>query len=111
MVAARPDVDMHTRPVMLTPPIRPPHRPSVTGPPAPAPKPRSVATTQVREYVEQINLLQVICWQAAAIAVLLTVFVLIGLMQLPTVAIVFCVAPVSIALAYLAMRSDSGGAA
>jgi chromate transporter len=46
-----------------------------------------------------------------AIAVLLTVFVLIGLMRLPTVAIVLCVAPVSIALAYLAMRSDSGGAA
>jgi chromate transporter len=51
-------------------------------------------------------------WQnLGAIAVLLTVFVLIGLMRLPTVAIVLCVAPVSIALAYLAMRSDSGGAA
>jgi chromate transporter len=46
-----------------------------------------------------------------AIAVLLTVFVLIGLMRLPTVGIVLCVAPVSIVLAYLAMRSDSGGAA
>jgi chromate transporter len=46
-----------------------------------------------------------------AIAVLLSVFVLIGVMRLPTVAIVLCVAPVSIALAYLAMRSDSGGAA
>ena len=46
-----------------------------------------------------------------AIAVLLTVFVLIGLMRLPTVAIVLCAAPVSIALAYLAMRSDSGGEA
>ena len=46
-----------------------------------------------------------------AIAVLLTVFVLIGLMRLPTVAIVLCMAPVSIALAYLAMRSDSGGEA
>jgi chromate transporter len=46
-----------------------------------------------------------------AIAVLLTVFVLIGLMRLPTVGIVLCVAPVSIALAYLAMRSDSGGEA
>lgn len=46
-----------------------------------------------------------------AIAVLLTVFVLIGVMRLPTVGIVLCVAPVSIALAYLAMRSDSGGAA
>ncbi len=44
-----------------------------------------------------------------AIAVLLTVFVLIGLMRFPTVAIVLCVAPLSIALAYLAMRSDSGG--
>jgi chromate transporter len=46
-----------------------------------------------------------------AIAVLLTVFVLIGLMRLPTVGIVLCMAPVSIALAYLAMRSDSGGEA
>jgi chromate transporter len=46
-----------------------------------------------------------------AIAVLLTVFVLIGIVGLPTVPIVLCVAPVSIALAYLAMRSDSGGAA
>ena len=46
-----------------------------------------------------------------AVAVLLTVFVLIGLMRLPTVAIVLCVAPLSIALAYLAMRSDSGGVA
>lgn len=45
------------------------------------------------------------------IAALLTVFVLIGVMRLPTVAIVLCVAPLSIALAYLAMRSDSGGAA
>jgi chromate transporter len=46
-----------------------------------------------------------------AIAVLLTVFVLIGLMRLPTVPVVLCVAPVSIALAYLAMRSDRGGEA
>jgi chromate transporter len=46
-----------------------------------------------------------------AIAVLLTVFVLIGLMRLPTVPVVLCVAPLSIALAVLAMRSDSGGAA
>jgi chromate transporter len=46
-----------------------------------------------------------------AIAVLLTVFVLIGLMRLPTVGIVLCVAPVSVALAYLAMRSDRGGEA
>jgi chromate transporter len=44
-----------------------------------------------------------------AVAVLLGVFVLIGLMQLPTVPVVLCVAPVSIAFAYLAMRSDSGG--
>ena len=46
-----------------------------------------------------------------AVGVLLTVFVLIGLMRLPTVGIVLCVAPVSIALAYFAMRSDSGGEA
>ncbi len=51
-------------------------------------------------------------WQnLGAIAVLLAVFVLIGLMRLPTVAIVLCVAPVSIALAYLAMRSKRGGEA
>ncbi|MHB8272563.1 chromate transporter [Bradyrhizobium sp.] len=48
-------------------------------------------------------------WQnLGAIAVLLTVFVLIGLMRLPTVPVVLCVAPVSIALAYFAMRSDRG---
>jgi chromate transporter len=46
-----------------------------------------------------------------AIAVLLTVFVLIGIVGWPTVGIVLCVAPVSIAFAYLAMRSDSGGEA
>ena len=46
-----------------------------------------------------------------AIAVLLSVFVLIGVMRLSTVPVVLCVAPLSIALAYLAMRSDSGGAA
>jgi chromate transporter len=46
-----------------------------------------------------------------AIAVLLTVFVLIGIVGLPTVPIVLCAAPVSIALAYLAMRSDRGGEA
>ncbi|MEA2893217.1 MAG: chromate transporter [Bradyrhizobium sp.] len=46
-----------------------------------------------------------------AIAVLLIVFVLIGLMRLPTVPVVLCVAPLSIALAYLAMRPDRGGEA
>lgn len=46
-----------------------------------------------------------------AIAVLLTVFALIGIVGLPTVGIVLCVAPVSIALAYLTMRSDRGGEA
>lgn len=51
-------------------------------------------------------------WQnLGAIAVLLTVFVLIGMMGLPTVPVVLCAAPLSIALAYLAMRSDSGGEA
>jgi chromate transporter len=51
-------------------------------------------------------------WQnLGAIAVLLTVFVLIGLMRLPTVTVVLCVAPLSIALAYLAMRSAGGGEA
>ena len=73
MVAVRPDVDLRTRPMMLTPPVRPPHQSPVTGPLAAASKRRNVASRQVREYVEQINLLQVICWQAAAIAVLLTV--------------------------------------
>jgi chromate transporter len=51
-------------------------------------------------------------WQnLGAIAVLLSVFVLIGVLRLPTVPVVLCVAPLSIALAYFAMRSDSGGAA
>jgi chromate transporter len=44
-----------------------------------------------------------------AIAVLLTVFVLIGIVGLSTVPVVLCVAPVSIALAYLAVRSDRSG--
>jgi chromate transporter len=51
-------------------------------------------------------------WQnLGATAVLLTVFVLIGLMRLPTVPVVLCVAPLSIALAVLAMRPDRGGEA
>lgn len=76
MVAVRPDVDLRTRPVMLTPPPRQPHRSPVNGPPAPAPAPaperRSAAGRQVRGSVPQINLIQVICWQAAVIAVVLT---------------------------------------
>lgn len=72
MVAVRPDVDLRTRPVMLTLPVQPPRRSPVIAPPAPSPQRRSAVPTQVREYVELINLIQVICWQAAAIAVLLT---------------------------------------
>jgi type VII secretion protein EccE len=83
MVAVRPEVDLRTRPMLrhrgldgvapVTPSVQPPHQSPVTDPLAAASKRRAVASTQVREYVEQINLLQVICWQAAAIAVLLTV--------------------------------------
>jgi chromate transporter len=39
-----------------------------------------------------------------AVAVLLTVFVLVGPLRLPTVPIVLCVAPVSIVLAFLTLR-------
>jgi type VII secretion protein EccE len=72
MGGARPDVDLRTRPVPLAP-VQPPHRSPVVRPAAQAPTRRSGPAQQAREYVGQINLIQVVCWQAAAIAVLLTV--------------------------------------
>lgn len=72
MVAVRPDVDLRTRPVLPTPPSRP-HRSPVNGTQVLAPSRRGATGKHVREYVEQVGLIQIICWQAAVIAVLLTV--------------------------------------
>lgn len=65
-----PDVDLRTRPLLLAPPMRPPQPAPVAQPTVPA---KRTFSRQVREYVEQLSPLQVICWQVAAIAVLLTV--------------------------------------
>ena len=74
--AARPmpqllsEADLRTRPLLIAPPLRPAQ---------PAAAPRSVPpkkqtwTRHVRSYVERLSPLQVICWQVAAIAVVLTV--------------------------------------
>lgn len=64
------EADPHTRPLLLTPPARP-ARPvpvaPVGGPP------RQTWSRHVREYVRRISPLQVICWQIAAVSVVLTV--------------------------------------
>jgi type VII secretion protein EccE len=65
------DADMHTRPLLLTPPIRP-ARPTPVAPVATAP-PRKTLSGHVREYVRKLSPLQVICWQVAALSVVLTV--------------------------------------
>lgn len=65
------DADMHTRPLLLTPPIRP-ARPTPIAPVATAP-PRKTLSGHVREYVGKLSPLQVICWQVAALSVVLTV--------------------------------------
>lgn len=67
MVAAGPDVDLRTRPVMLTQPHQTPRLPVIA-----PPRPRSTAGRRVGGYFERINLIQVLCWQVAVIAVLLT---------------------------------------
>ncbi|HEX6357739.1 type VII secretion protein EccE [Actinophytocola sp.] len=76
--AARPlaqpaaEADTHTRPLLLTPPLRP-ARPAPIAPlPAHTP-PKQTWSGHVREYVRKLSPLQVICWQIAALSVLLTV--------------------------------------
>jgi Putative type VII ESX secretion system translocon, EccE len=75
--AARPvpppltEADLHTRPLLLPPPplMRPPVPPP-TGNPSPT---RQSWSRHVREYLRALNPLQVLCWQVAALSVLLTV--------------------------------------
>lgn len=68
LVQALPETDVRTRPLLLTPPVR-------AVPPAPvAPLPTAPPRqASVREYVRGLSPLQVICWQLAAVGVVLTV--------------------------------------
>jgi hypothetical protein len=74
--AARPmpqllsEADLRTRPLLLAPPARPtPRAPA----PQQGPPPKETWTRHVRAYVRRLSPVQVICWQVAAIAVVLTV--------------------------------------
>ncbi|TDV40059.1 type VII secretion protein EccE [Actinophytocola oryzae] len=71
LVQAAPETDLHTRPLLLSPPILP-ARPTPVAPAAPTP-PRHTWTANTREYVRKLSPMQVICWQVAALGVLLTV--------------------------------------
>src|SRR5262245_10177404 len=71
MFQAQPDADVHTRPLLLSPPIRPVRPPLVV--PLPTTPPRQTVSRQVREYLRKLSPLQVICWQVAALGVVLTV--------------------------------------
>jgi type VII secretion protein EccE len=71
LLQAQPEADMHTRPLLLTPPIRPAR--AVPATPLPTTAPRRTWTRQTREYVRKLSPLQVICWQVAALGVVLTV--------------------------------------
>lgn len=66
-----PDADVHTRPLLLSPPIRPARPAPVAA--LPVAPPRRTWSGQAREYVRGLSPLQVICWQVAALGVLLTV--------------------------------------
>ena len=64
------EADLRTRPLLLAPPVRPiPPAPA----PRPGPPPKETWTRHVRAYVRRLSPVQVICWQVAAIAVVLTV--------------------------------------
>ncbi|GAB3460431.1 type VII secretion protein EccE [Actinophytocola sediminis] len=73
--AARPaphpvaEADPHTRPLVLPPPPFQP--PPVTGHHGPPPK--RTWSRHVREYLRRLNPVQVLCWQVAAFAVVLSV--------------------------------------
>jgi type VII secretion protein EccE len=71
MPRALSEADLRTRPLLLTPtalPARPaPIVPTTTTPP------KRTWSRQVREYVRKLSPLQVICWQVAALSVILTV--------------------------------------
>ncbi|MFC4858813.1 hypothetical protein [Actinophytocola glycyrrhizae] len=74
--AARPmprllsEADLRTRPLLLAPPVRPAPRPAA---PQPGPPRKETWSRHVRAYVRRLSPVQVICWQIAAIAVVLTV--------------------------------------
>lgn len=63
-----PDADLHTRPLLLTPPVRP-ARPTPVAPVTVNTPPQR----HFREYLRKLSPLQVLCWQIAAVGVLLTV--------------------------------------
>lgn len=63
-----PDADLHTRPLLLMPPVRP-ARPSPVAPVTINKPPQR----HFREYLRKLSPLQVLCWQIAALGVLLTV--------------------------------------
>jgi ESX secretion system protein EccE len=66
-----PEVDVHTRPLLLTPPVRP-ARTTPVAPVSTAP-PRRPWSRHLVEYTGRLSAIQVLCWQVAAIGVLLTV--------------------------------------
>jgi ESX secretion system protein EccE len=65
------EADLRTRPILLNPPALPP-RPAPVAPVGGTP-PKRTRSALVREYVRALNPLQVLCWQVAALTVLLTV--------------------------------------
>jgi hypothetical protein len=64
------EADLRTRPLLLAPPVRQAPPEPVTRPALPE---KMTAARHAREYVRRLSPLQVICWQVAAIAVVLTV--------------------------------------
>jgi type VII secretion protein EccE len=67
------DADMRTRPLLLTPPARPARPSPVTTVPGDATPPTRRLSRGVREYAKRLTALHIICWQVAAVSVLLTV--------------------------------------
>ncbi|MFL6121002.1 type VII secretion protein EccE [Actinophytocola sp.] len=66
-----PEADVRTRPLLRTPPVRP--VPSAPVAPVSTAPPRQTWSRQVREYTRRLSPIQVLCWQVAAIGVVLTV--------------------------------------
>jgi len=66
-----PNVDVHTRPLLLTPPVRPARTTPVA--PVSTTPPRQPWSRHLREYTRRLSAIQVLCWQVAVVGVLLTV--------------------------------------
>jgi hypothetical protein len=64
------EADLRTRPLLIAQPLRQVRQREQAQPTTP---PKQTWTRHVRSYVERLSPLQVICWQVAAITVLLTV--------------------------------------